>query len=79
MLHITYLFKRNLLTKFVCQYHSGASESNENLLFVDMMEFLIVKSTFDILPPKIYHHFCLSYTLKIHVEVFTITINFMLF
>ena len=48
MLHITYIFKRNLLKKFVSQYHSGVSERKENLLFVDMMEFLIVKSTFDI-------------------------------
>ena len=54
MLHITYLnifvfpFKGNLFTKFVYQYHSGVSESKENLLLVDMVEFLIVKSRFDI-------------------------------
>ena len=54
MLHITYLnvfvfpFKRNLLTKFVYQYHSGVSESKENLSFVYIMEFLIVKSKFDV-------------------------------
>ena len=51
--YITYLnvfvfpFKRNLLTRFVYQYHPGVSESKENLLFVDLMEFLIVKSRFD--------------------------------
>ena len=55
MLHITYLnvfvfpFKRNMLTKFVCMsVHSSVSESKENLLFVDMMEYLIVKSRSDI-------------------------------